>query len=208
MVAVALVLAGCLGLQAWSSVPAFAHAALVSSDPKDGAVLDRPPRRITLEFDDPISGKFDFVAVSGPDGATYQSGHPRVMGSKLTQRLARPGPAGTYQVAWRVVSADGHPVSGTLKFTTRTAGGGHGTPATTQPGKPGTPGTPGTRGDGSTATPGATGTPSASGRDDSSGTPWWPIGVAVLVVAGGGAVIAGRRRRDGDHGDPPSPDEG
>ncbi|GAA2758178.1 copper resistance CopC family protein [Actinopolymorpha rutila] len=173
VLATALVLAACLGLQAWSSVPAFAHAALVSSDPKDGAVLDRPPRQITLEFDDPISRKFDVVAVSGPGGATYQSGGARVLGSKVTQRLADLGPAGTYQVAWRVVSADGHPVSGTLKFTTRTAGGGHGTHATTKPGK--------------------------------SGTPWWPIGVAVLVVFAGGGVIAVRRRRAGD---PPSPDEG
>ncbi len=202
MLAVALVLAGCLGLQAWSSVPAFAHAALVSSDPKDGAVLDRPPRRITLEFDDPISRKFNFVAVSGPGGATYQSDSPQVLGNKLTQRLADLGPAGTYEVAWRVVSADGHPVSGTLKFTTRAAGRGHGSPATTKPGK-------GTAG--STATPGARDTPAASGQENSSGTPWWPIGVAVLVVFAGGGVITARRRRDGgqsDHGDPSSPDEG
>ncbi|MFD2081125.1 hypothetical protein SAMN05421678_104189 [Actinopolymorpha cephalotaxi] len=197
VLATALVLAGCLGLQAWSSVPAYAHAALVSSDPKDGAVLDRPPRRITLEFDDPISRKFDFVAVSGPGGATYQSGSPRVMGNKVTQRLDHLGPAGTYEVAWRVVSADGHPVSGTLTFTTRAAGGGHGTPATTRPGR--------TQAPGSTATPGASGTPAASGPEGSSGTPWWPIGVAVLVVAGGGVLVAARRRRDGD---PPSPDEG
>ncbi|MGW0226921.1 copper resistance CopC family protein [Actinopolymorpha singaporensis] len=185
MLATALVLAGCLGLQAWSSVPAFAHAALVSSDPKDGAVLDRPPRQITLEFDEAISRKFDFVAVSGPGGATYQSGGARVLGTKVTQRLADLGPAGTYQVAWRVVSADGHPVSGTLRFTTRTAGGGHGMPATTKPAKPGTR--------------------SAAGKKNSSGTPWWPIGVAaLLVVAAGSGLIAARRRRDGD---PPSPGE-
>ena len=151
-----------------------------------------------MEFDDPVSRKFDFVAVSGPDGATYQSGDPRVMGSTVTQRLAHLGPAGTYEVAWRVVSADRAPGVRDAEVhhpcrRRRTRYAGH--HEARKGGRSQAPRPP----------PERTGTPSASEPEGSSGTPWWPIGVAVLVVAGGGVLVAARRRHDGD---PPSPDEG
>jgi hypothetical protein len=61
--------------------------------------------------------------VTGPDGSRATSGKPRVDAATVRQPLAT-GPAGDYTVAYRVVSEDGHPVTGELTFTV--SGGGSG----------------------------------------------------------------------------------
>lgn len=107
----ALLVLGVLGLPA---APAWAHAALVSSDPSDGQRLAALPGSATLTFNEEISPP-SYVVVTAPDGSRADRGEPRVDGSTVTVGLAE-GQAGTYALAFRVISADGHPVTGRLTF--------------------------------------------------------------------------------------------
>ena len=96
---------------------ASAHDALTGSTPADGASTATAPAEVSLEFSGVVQELGAEVAVTGPDGADAAQGAAEVVGTTLTQPLAEDLPAGTYAVAWRVTSADGHPISGTLSFT-------------------------------------------------------------------------------------------
>ncbi|WP_409471052.1 copper resistance CopC/CopD family protein [Streptomyces sp. HC307] len=100
--------------------PASAHAGLGSTDPRDGTVLDSAPRHITLTFTESVGLLDDSVRVIAPDNRPLRtSGAAHVDGRSDTVRLRLPADLedGTYTVAWRVVSADSHPVSGAFIFS-------------------------------------------------------------------------------------------
>ncbi len=99
---------------------ASAHAALKGSDPVDGSVLDTAPRDITLRFTESVSLLEDSLRVVDPENRAVETGKPgRAGGRADTARVTLPtGLAdGTYTIAWRVVSADSHPISGALLFS-------------------------------------------------------------------------------------------
>jgi hypothetical protein len=60
--------------------------------------------------------RFVKVAVRGPGGASATAGGPTVTGTVVHQPLG-PLTSRKYTVEYRVVSQDGHPVSGALSFT-------------------------------------------------------------------------------------------
>lgn len=189
---VALILVGCVLLQVARPAPAAAHNYLVSSTPSDGAVLDTAPSEVTLEFNGPVGQKFATVVVAGADGTTFQSGAPRVVGGTVTQRLRPIAEAGTYRVAWRVVSSDGHPISGTFEFRLRTgdATAGDGTPSPESATSPsGTVSAPSTAPSGATSARQA-----AERRSDGAGAGWLLAGGAAVAVLAAGAVVVVRRR--------------
>jgi copper transport protein len=100
--------------------PASAHAALRDSDPKDAAVLKTAPRHVTLSFTESVSLLDDSVRVVDPDNRPVKTGEAgRAKGRSDTVRVTLPTGLGegTYTIAWRVVSADSHPVSGALIFS-------------------------------------------------------------------------------------------
>ncbi|CAL9505702.1 copper resistance CopC/CopD family protein [Streptomyces sp. enrichment culture] len=100
--------------------PATAHAALSSTDPGDGAVLQRAPGHVTLTFSESVSLRDDSFRVLDPGGHRVRTGAAgHADGRSDTARVALPGELGegTYTVAWRVVSADSHPVSGAFTFS-------------------------------------------------------------------------------------------
>ncbi len=107
----ALAVVAVLGLPA---APASAHAALVSSDPADGQRLAALPGSASLTFNEEISPP-SYVVVTAPDGSRADQGEPAVAGSTVSVDLAK-GQEGTYALAFRVISADGHPVTGRLTF--------------------------------------------------------------------------------------------
>ncbi|MFF4983821.1 copper resistance protein CopC [Streptomyces sp. NPDC001046] len=72
----------------------------------------RLPPRVTLTFSDKMAEKYAKVAVTGPDGKPAAAGKPQVDGRNVTLPFVADGPAGRYTVGYRVVSADGHPISG------------------------------------------------------------------------------------------------
>lgn len=98
-------------------VPASAHADLVSTDPVDGAVLEAAPESITLTFNSTILSGMAELAVTNSaqelvDGILVES-------AQTTATALWPAslPGDTYRVAYRIVSEDGHPITGTFSFS-------------------------------------------------------------------------------------------
>lgn len=93
---------------------AFAHASLIGSDPPDGALVMRAPATVTLTFNEPVapltirivdaSGRATAITDIRRDGAQLILTPPTMSGD------------GARVVSWRVMSADGHPVGGSLTF--------------------------------------------------------------------------------------------
>lgn len=99
----------------WSASPAYAHAALRSASPADGAVLARPPTAIVLTFNEKLQDGFTTIRVTS-SGKRTQVAEAATDGDRVTQPLPAALPAGSYTTAYRVVSADGHPISGEVAF--------------------------------------------------------------------------------------------
>ncbi|KKD05512.1 copper resistance CopC/CopD family protein [Streptomyces sp. WM6386] len=101
--------------------PASAHAALRSADPEDGTVLKSAPGYITLTFTESVGLLDDSFRVLSPKNERVRTGEAEhVPGSSDTARVSLPASGlgeGTFTVAWRVVSADSHPVSGAFTFS-------------------------------------------------------------------------------------------
>lgn len=93
---------------------ASAHDRLVSSNPAENSTV-APPAQITLTFNEGVADVGAVIVVKG-NNEEWQNGIPSVKGTVVTQAL-RPMPGGDYTVAWRITSADGHPVSGQFSFT-------------------------------------------------------------------------------------------
>jgi copper resistance protein C len=164
------------------AAPAFAHARLESSDPADGASLDTAPQRVSLTFSDPMTTDFTTITVVGPDGEHYEAGDIAASGTTVSAGVQPLGPAGRYEIGFRVVSEDGHPVTGSVAFTMTTAGSGTGSPATsTQAQAP------------TTAQAPAAAAPASD--DPDGGAPVWPWIVGAVVLVGGGVVAALRLGR-------------
>ena len=102
-----------LGLLLATAAPAAAHAQLVATDPAAGAALRSAPRTVTVVFDEAVLARPDALQVHDRTGARVDGGGLRRVQGGRGLRLALPElPDGGYVVTWRVVSADGHPISG------------------------------------------------------------------------------------------------
>ena len=106
-----------------SAPSAFAHAALESTIPAKGAVVGKSTKQVSLIFGEEIlvlKGKNpNFISVINPQGAIVSTGIAMVSGMKISESLKTPLSAGKYLVKYRVVSADGHVVSGSYNFSVR-----------------------------------------------------------------------------------------
>lgn len=98
-----------------SGPAASAHATLVGSTPADGAQLAEAPDEVTLEFSSSVQTPAT-VVVTAPDGSPAADGEAEVDGKVVTLPVRDAGEGG-YTVAYRVLSTDGHQVTGTLSFT-------------------------------------------------------------------------------------------
>ncbi|WP_137722807.1 copper resistance CopC family protein [Prescottella subtropica] len=141
---------------------AAAHSAVIGSTPENGAEIASAPDRVSLQFNEALQEKFASLTVVGPDGNLWAKGEPTVAGDAISVPLEGLGPVGEYTIAFRVTSADGHPVSGTRTFTL------------TQEGT----GTPGPKAGGQSSD-------SESGESGSNLLIWVFVGVGVVVFAGG-----------------------
>lgn len=141
---------------------AAAHNGLIGSDPPDGAEVANSPVQVSLIFNLPVQRGFSTVTVTGPDGIQRQAGAPAETGAVVSAPVRPLGPAGQYTIAYQVLSADGHPVRGAVRFTLTT---------------------PGTAADRSDTAPPSTPTATRAG---SAPQPVWPwlVGVGVVLVAG------------------------
>jgi copper resistance protein C len=163
------------------ATPALAHTSLVGSDPAEGATVTAAPEVITLTFTDPMEAEFSTVTITGPDG-TDAAGNLRSDGAAVAVTVAPLTASGRYEIGYRVLSQDGHPVTGTLAFTLDLP------PAATGVPEPSTAPT-------AAAAPPPASAGAAQGGATDGGTPAWPWLVAALVLVGGGVGAALRLGR-------------
>jgi copper transport protein len=97
--------------------PASAHAALVASDPSNGTIVPDAPNRVTLTFSESVQLITGKVQVLAPDGSRADQGDPVQDGATVTIPLRTGVGRGTYLVSYRVISADSHPVGGSITYS-------------------------------------------------------------------------------------------
>jgi methionine-rich copper-binding protein CopC len=175
------------GLSVAGAAPASAHASLVGATPAPGSTVRVAPTTVTLRFDENVRTP-SVVIVTGPDGRRADHGRATIVDNTVTVAVSVSG-SGRYRVAYRVISADGHPVAAETSFTY------HGTGAAAAP----------------TTPSGASASPAAAPADHgSSGNPWVLGGVLAALLVAGALLLAGRRRqppaRDTGPDSPPPPD--
>ncbi len=118
-----LVVSFLLSILITSLSTANAHSRLMSSDPSSGQILDQISQVMTLTFNE------DLIEIEGEQVNTLQLNYvdsgedsalevnisgPDIVGSVPAGTY----PAGKYELSYRVVSADGHPISGVIPFST------------------------------------------------------------------------------------------
>ena len=118
--AAVVLLVGCWAATAVAvAAPALAHAVLVSTDPADGSRLAAAPSQVTLKFSENVSVKAGYLKVVTSKGSQVDQGsplHPAGDGTSVAIRLRPSLPDGSYVASWRVISADSHPVGGSITF--------------------------------------------------------------------------------------------
>ncbi len=108
---------GLLGVLVAPAAPASAHAALVASDPGNGTIVPDAPNRVTLTFSESVQLLNGKIRILAPDGSRADQGEPTAAGTTITIPLRTGGGRGTYLVSYRVLSADSHPVAGSLTYS-------------------------------------------------------------------------------------------
>lgn len=153
------------------ATPASAHNVLLSSVPAAGAKLATGPSLIRFDFDAPVQHGNDTIVVIGPAGKHWErSSRATVLGDAALTQVAPLGPAGKYTATYHIISADSHPVSGSITFQLTKAGKGKPVSASAVPGSGGGGG----------------------------GVPVWVWVVIAVVVLGGvlfAALLPGRRTK-------------
>ncbi|MEV8272979.1 copper resistance CopC family protein [Microbacterium sp. NPDC077184] len=176
------------------ATPAAAHDELIGSDPAAGSAVETLPAALTLTFSAEIApdeGASE-IQVTDAAGTTLNDGAPVVEGTTLTQALAGTA-SDEVTVLWKVVSSDGHPISGEFSFTVTAPPA----PSPTESASP-TPTTEPTPTAEPTVTPVESTTPEpVTTEPAASATPWIIGGVVVLllVAAAVAYLIVSRARR-------------
>jgi copper transport protein len=94
---------------------ALAHASLVSTEPRDGSMVAQAPKQAELRFNEPVTP----AVIRLIDAAGRVRDDAVVHALDETISIALPGglPPGTQVISYRVISADGHPVGGSMVFS-------------------------------------------------------------------------------------------
>ncbi|HEY2985614.1 MAG TPA: copper resistance protein CopC [Jatrophihabitantaceae bacterium] len=118
IVALFLLVAGLFGVTLATAPSALAHATLVASDPVDGSRLKTAPSAVSVTFDEAVTvnsaGYLRVVDQVGRRVDTGRVAHPN--GAKVSVPLKSGLGDGTYTASYRIVSDDGHPVAGSIRF--------------------------------------------------------------------------------------------
>ncbi|MCX7356219.1 MAG: copper resistance protein CopC [Alphaproteobacteria bacterium] len=93
-----------------------AHALLIGSDPKDGAVLKDAIEAVVLSFNEAVV-PVDVRVLDAAGSAIAETRNVRVRDSEMRIILPPEMPKGTYLVTYRVRSGDSHPVAGSFYFS-------------------------------------------------------------------------------------------
>lgn len=100
-----------------AATPAAAHSELRRSVPAANAVLDAPPERIELHFNERVQlTALRLHRMGGEEVALPR----RAIREARSEIIALPPlPSGDYRAEWRIISADGHAVGGVIPFRIR-----------------------------------------------------------------------------------------
>ena len=101
------------------AAPASAHDQLLSTDPQDGSTVATLPKAVTLTFNDTVQdagADANQVKVMDASCTVIDDGDLVITDNVVTQPISGSA-TGPVTVLWRVVSRDGHPVSGEFSFT-------------------------------------------------------------------------------------------
>ncbi len=179
---------------------AGAHAALLDSEPADGADVEKAPDEIVLMFNEPMQPPAT-VEVTGPDGQAVAEGEADIDGERVVMPIDELTSDGEHTVTWRAVSADDHPIDGEFTFEVTDV-----EPETADEDAEPTP----------TPTPEPTptespdelddleqahaGPPSSDADDGGGGVLVWLLAgaAAIAALAAAGTVVAQRRRQTPD----------
>lgn len=112
----ALAIAAFLALLAFPFETARAHASLLSSTPANGTRLEKGPVQARFLFSEPIVANLSHVMLrsAGHEIKLEVASDPHEVRA-IYSILPRLG-EGAYELTWHIISADGHPVSGTVVF--------------------------------------------------------------------------------------------
>ncbi|MEU0880027.1 copper resistance CopC family protein [Lentzea sp. NPDC005914] len=149
-----------------TAAPAAAHNALIGSDPKDKTSLEAGPSSVTLTFDQDVQGGqgINTITVVDANGGHYEvAGDPTIKDTAVSTKVDALGKAGQYKIGYRILSADGHPVSGELTFTLTKDG---------------------------TGTPRQVAADNEADSGSSDGVPIWVWIAGAVVLLGGGVFFA------------------
>ena len=164
----------------YAPIGALLHATLLRSTPAANSHILQPPETIRLVFSEAIVPELSQISLIGSDGkarlleVTTDPHDVHVLVGRVGSISA-----GEYKVAWRILSADGHPVGGSFSFFV-------------QSGSPGTVATPGSiaalipRDSGTSANASA-----SSSTETSAEIKTNPVLASILRGTGLGALMAG-----------------
>lgn len=167
-----------LGVSLGTAPAASAHDELISSTPAPGQRLDQSPDSISLTFRAPMMKLGYEIRVVDSTAANRVEIAPVLSGATLTQPLPADLPEGEYQVRWRVVSSDGHPIDGSYEFLVG---------ATAKPGS-----FDAASGAKTSPTPGPAAGADQLETDQPAALPGWLIPAGLGAVAGLGIYVAFR----------------
>ncbi len=102
--------------------PASAHTDLLDADPRAGATVG-PLTRLQLEFATPVLPRLAEVEVLDTSGRDHVSGAPSTFGTRVVTPVRSVDRPGRYEVRYRVVAVDGHPVVGSYHFSVGSTSG-------------------------------------------------------------------------------------
>jgi methionine-rich copper-binding protein CopC len=153
---------------------ALAHSELIATSPAEDALLHKAPSQVRLTFGEDVLQEGSDIVVTGPGDTRYSDPSTlRIDGTIASIELIEDQVSGTYTVAYRIVSADGHVVEDSYTYELDLPG------STTSPSE-------------STA---AT-SPPAEEESTDAGSVWVPglLAIGVVLVVAVIAVLVRRRR--------------
>ncbi len=112
-----------IALSVLTSSNAFAHAQVEATSPLKGAVLTTSPQLVWVQFGEKLlvldKNHINSVTVTNATGKRMDNSSTLISGTKATTKLKGILAAGKYVVKYRVVSEDGHVVSGSYNFSVK-----------------------------------------------------------------------------------------
>ncbi len=172
---------------------AFAHASIDDSTPRDGEVLTSLPEQFSVRASEGLldlggQGSGFVMIVRDADGRYYGDGCTEVDGDTMATPAVLGAP-GDYTITWQLISADGHPLSGTIGFEWAPVGDVATAAGSSVPGACAAPG----------GVPDAASETPAGSTESPSELPFWVAGGigAAAIVGATVLVLALRAKRRG-----------